>query len=119
MRGGGGASFSRAPCEETVDVRVLVELPVREVAAILRLVPIEEAAPCVLVVARLVRVPNEDAPAMELGLDGIFDAAVEVLMRELAVPEGGLANEGMGARVCAVEDREDLMVSLPFPEAAA
>ena len=85
----------------------------------LRLVPMDEAAPWDFAVARLARVPSDDTPAMELGLDGIFDVAVEVLIRELAVPEGGLANEGMGARVCATEDREDLMVSLPLTEAAA
>lgn len=117
-REGGGWSFSREACEETVDVRALVEAAVPEVAAMLRLVPMDEAAPCDFVAAMLVRVPSEDAPTMELGLDGIFDTAVEVLMRELAVPEGGLANEGMGARVCATEDREDLTVSVPLTEAA-
>lgn len=110
--------MSRAPCDEAVDVRVLDEVPVPEAFAILRLVPMDDAALCDFV-ARLVRVPNDDAPAMELGLDGIFDVAVEVLIRELAVPEGGLANEGMGPRVCATEEREDLMVSPPLMEAVA
>lgn len=77
---------------------------------LLRFVPIDDTAPCDFG-ARLVRVPRDDTPATEVGFDGIFEVAVEVLIR-LAVPEGGLANEGMGARVCATEDREDLVVSL-------
>lgn len=116
-----GASEPEPSTASLLIVRVepVVPTPVPPEPEILRFAPMDVTGP-LTAETRLLLVPSDDAPAMELGRTLVRDVVDEeglaaTLVLELAAPSGGLVplealeNDGMGARTRAMDCREELV----------